>query len=358
MQEIIVAVLDKITGLWTLPWILIGFLLTILFAKISSRERIDAIMKKVGLILLYFFVPILLFRIFLNTPFTTQQLAFTGIVAGILIFMYVLAFLYARYTASRLKLNEPSRTLFLKTVLTNQGRSSAFIGGAMLAISEWSVPAAINMALVGIGLFAVIPYILSNWYKREHHQDQQQQQLKTIKALPWFLKLYPWYLLSFVVLAILLHQTTGLTTKNLGDAGLYLQLYTAITIPAALYYVGAGIHPSELTRNQLKKLLGKIQSTDSGEHMIWVRKIFLLTVVITPCIIACIFVPLYILNIISGAWLSVILINSFLPVTSTNMFLVPYGIDKKTTAHVVTWTTIVCVPIVVLLIYLFSQYLS
>ncbi len=354
MNELIQAIIEKISGLWTLPWILIGFIVTALLAKIAAREKIDAIMKKIGLILLYFFVPLLLFRIFLNTPFTIQQIEFTCIIIIILVFMYILAYVYGRFTASKLKLEGSSRNLFLKTMLTNQGRSSAFIGGAMLAIAEWSVPAAINMALVGIGLFAVIPYILSYWYKREHHMTKEA---KTIKALPWFLKLYPWYLLSFVIIAIIIHQTTGITTKNLGDIGLYIQLYTAITIPAALYYVGAGIHPHELTRNQLKKLFGKIQSSDSTEHMLWVKKIFILTVVITPALIAILCIPLYLLQRIPKEWLSVIIINSFLPVTSTNMFLVPYGIDKKVTAHIVTWTTIVCVPIVVLLIYLLSEFL-
>ena len=39
------------------------------------------------------------------------------------------------------------------------------------------------------------------------------------------------------------------------------------------------------------------------------------------------------------------------------MFLVPYGIDKKVTALSVTWTTIICVPIVVALITIFGIYL-
>jgi hypothetical protein len=38
------------------------------------------------------------------------------------------------------------------------------------------------------------------------------------------------------------------------------------------------------------------------------------------------------------------------------MFFIPYGIDRKSTAHAVTWTTIVCVPIVVLLITIFGIY--
>ena len=68
--------------------------------------------------------------------------------------------------------------------------------------------------------------------------------------------------------------------------------------------------------------------------------------------------PIYIVGLISSAWFAVIVINSILPITSTNMFLVPYGIDRKVAAYSVTWTTIVCVPIVVLLIIIFGIYLS
>ena len=70
-----------------------------------------------------------------------------------------------------------------------------------------------------------------------------------------------------------------------------------------------------------------------------------------------IFFPLLVFKLIPNAWFAVIIINSFLPITSTNMFLLPYGIDKKSTAHSITWTTIVCVPIVVLLIIVFGIYL-
>jgi len=40
------------------------------------------------------------------------------------------------------------------------------------------------------------------------------------------------------------------------------------------------------------------------------------------------------------------------------MFLIPYGIDKKSTAHAVAWTTLVCVPIVVALITIFGTSLT
>jgi len=88
-----------------------------------------------------------------------------------------------------------------------------------------------------------------------------------------------------------------------------------------------------------------------------IRAIIFLTVFLTPAVIFLIFGSLLGLTFISSAWFSVIVINSILPITSTNMFLLPYGIDKKITALSVTWTTIICVPIVVFLIFVFTQYL-
>ncbi len=40
-----------------------------------------------------------------------------------------------------------------------------------------------------------------------------------------------------------------------------------------------------------------------------------------------------------------------------NMFLILYKINKNVTAHSGTWTTIVCVPIIVILITAFGVYL-
>jgi hypothetical protein len=243
--------------------------------------------------------------------------------------------------------------LYFKTVLTNQGRSSAFIGSMMLAIEPWRVPAAIFIALVGIGLFAVIPFLLSHMHKKERDGAEKTEE---ISALPWFLKLYPWYLITFVVLGIVVQVVTGQKSAELigYEADVLLNLYTSLTIPAALYYVGAGIHPSDLKVGELKKLLGIDKKGEGAEHWSWVRKMFLLVVVITPILIGLLFGSLLLVGLISSAWFSVIMINAFLPVTSTNMFLVPYGIDRKSTAHIVTWTTLICVPIVVALIFLFD----
>ena len=108
----------------------------------------------------------------------------------------------------------------------------------------------------------------------------------------------------------------------------------------------------------MKKLFGIDKDNKPGDHWSWVRNIFILTVLITPVFTALVFVPLYLSNMINNSWFAVVIINSILPITSTNMFLLPYGIDKRSTAHSVTWTTIVCVPIIVILITMFGIYLS
>ncbi len=353
MIDILKDTLVYISGLYTLPWILIGFIITIFIARIIGREKIDKIMKKIGLILLFFFIPILVFRIFLNTDFGQKQIEFAIIVSLIVFFMYLIAFIFARYKARSWNFDDTKKRLFIKTVLTNQGRSSAFIGGALLA-SPWKVEAAIYIALVGIALFAIIPYILSHLHKKETKKNEIEQ----IKTLPWYLKLYPWYLIAFVICALVIHASTGITTKDFGyELETIVIFYSALTIPAALYYVGAGIHPSDLKISELKKLFGVDKSNEKGDHWDWVRNIFVITVIITPVLTVFIFYPLFVSGIISNSWFAVIIINSILPITSTNMFLLPYGIDKKSTAHSVTWTTIVCVPIIVILITVFGLYL-
>lgn len=354
MIDILRDILPYISGLYTLPWILVGFFITILLAKVIGREKIDKIMKKIGQILLYFFIPVLVFRIFLNTDFRENELGFAIVVSVIIFFMYLLAFIFSRYKAKTWNLKGSKKRLFIKTVITNQGRSSAFIGGALLA-SPWKVEAAIYIALVGIALFAVIPYILAYIHKKE----TKKKEVEHVEALPWILKIYPWYLIAWVIAAVILHTSTGIKTKDLGyDIETLVLFFTAITIPAALYYVGAWIHPDDFKKSELKKLFGIDKSNETGDHWDWVRSIFILTAVITPILALLIFTPFFAFGVISNAWFVVIIINSFLPITSTNMFLLPYGIDKKTTAHSVTWTTIFCVLVVVFLIYIFTIFLG
>lgn len=355
MIETVQAILPYISGLWALPWIFIGFIVTLILSQIFGEGTIDKVMKKIGLILLYVFVPLLLFRIFLDVDFGENELLFSIICFALLGFMYVLAYLFAKVKAKRMNLKGATKRHFMKTVITNQGRSSAFVGGAMLAISEWRVPAAIYMSIGAIFLFAIIPYILSCLHKKD---IKKSDELTKIHALPWYLRLFPWYLLSFAIVAVLFHGTTGVYLKDFGDLGVGFKFFTAITIPAALYYVGAGIHPRDLKIDEMKKLFRFSQQNKTKDHWPWIRDIFFLTTIITPILTAIFFSLLLILNSIPKEWFAVVVINSILPITSTNMFLVPYGIDKKVTALSVTWTTIVCVPIVVLLISTFKSFFS
>lgn len=352
--EILERVLPYISGLWTLPWILIGFVVTIALSKVVDRSKIDNVMKKIGLILLFFFVPPLLFRIFLNVNFGEKETEFTFVVVSTLIFMYLLAYVFAIYKVRKHGIKGSARDTAIKTILTNQGRSAAFVGGAMLAIEAWRVPAAIYMSLVGIALFAIIPHILSTMHKR----NIKEKNATEIKALPWYLRIYPWYLLSFVIAAILIHGLTGITTRDLGDFGTILTFYTAVTIPAALYYVGASIHPHDLKIDEMKNLFSLKRVRDSKMHWFLVRNIFFLTMILTPISISTLFGFLLTLGLIPKEWFAVIVLNAILPITSTNMFLVPYGIDKKSTALSVTWTTIVAVPLLVLLINVFAYFFT
>ena len=118
MIDILNDILPYISGLYTLPWIFIGFILTIVLAKITGREKIDRTMKKIGFILLYFFIPVLVFRIFLNTSFREKEIEFAIVVSVIVFFMYLLAFFYARFKAKSWGLSGSKKRLFIKTVLT------------------------------------------------------------------------------------------------------------------------------------------------------------------------------------------------------------------------------------------------
>ncbi len=355
MIDIIELVLPYIKGLWTLPWIGIGFLVTLILSKLYSEDSVNKAMKKIGLLLLYFFVPLLLFRILLSVDFQQNEIVFTIVCFVIILLMYLLAYFFAKNLANKNNLSGKLKRDYIKTVLTNQGRSSAFVGGALLAIEEWRVFATIYMIIGAIFLFAIIPYILNRFHKRD---IQKSQKFSKIHALPWYLRIFPWYLLLFAFAAVIFHSATGITSKNLGDFGTVFEFITQLTIPAALYYVGAGIHPSDLKISELKKLFGFDKKKTKDDHWQWVRNMFFLTVVITPLILLIIISPLLLIGVIEKAWFPVIIINAILPVTSTNMFLLPYGIDKKSTAHIVTWTTLVCVPIVVVLITVFGIYIS
>jgi hypothetical protein len=353
MLEFLDTVTNYISGLYTLPWILIGFVLTILFSRLLGEEVVNKAMKRNALVLLFIFVPLLLFRILINVDFGSNEINFTIACFIILTLMYILAYIFAQYKLKKIKIKKEEEYIFIKTVLTNQGRSSAFVGGAMLAIPEWQVQALIYMIIGAIFLFAIIPGILSHLHKKEIKESDEKDK---IIALPWYLKIFPLYLGIFAIAAIVIHGITGATTRDPTDFNRFFVFFTQCTIPAALYFVGSGIHVSDLKIDELKKLF-KLNRGLIRDHWLWIRNIFFLTVIITPVLTLALMLPIYIAGFVSSAWFAVIIINSILPITSTNMFLVPYGIDRKVTALSVTWTTIFCVPIVVILITLFKIFL-
>ena len=349
MLEFLGTSIDYISGLNTLPWILIGFTLTIIFSRLFGEENVNKAMKRNSLFLLFIFVPLLLFRILLNVDFGINEISFTIACFIILTLMYILAYLFANYNVKKMSLKDENKWNYIKTVLTNQGRSSAFVGGMMLVIPQWQVQVLIYMIIGALFLFALIPLALSVLHKKEIKKSADNEK---IKALPWYLKIFPFYLFAFALAAIILHRLTGITTKDPNDFNSFFNFFTQITIPAALYFVGSGIHPSDLKIDEMKKLFSL--KNKIKEQWLWVRNILYLTVVITPLLTVVIILPIYIIGLISNTWFVVIVINSILPITSTNMFLVSYGIDKKVTALSVSWTTLVCVPIVVTLIFVFN----
>ncbi len=341
MIDFLEAIIPYISGLYTLPWILVGFLVTYLVSLKVERKKIDRVMKKIGLILLYFFVPVLVFRIFLNTQMGAEEIMLIGLIVFVLIITYGTAVIYAL-------LSKPNDKQYLKTVLANQGRSTAFIGGALLGISHWALPTAIFIAFSGISIFAIIPFILTT-INDENISEKEKHQA----VFPLILRIYPWYFITLgAIIPISIQKAIG-GVPDLGNFGTLLHFYTALTIPAALFYVGAGISPSDLKIDELKKIMCTNENK-AEEHWVWVQKMLLLLVIVTPLLNGLIFGLLLLFNIITKAWFSVIIINALLPVTSTNMFLLPYGLNKKATAHVITWSTLICVPIVIVLITILS----
>ncbi|MEM2715516.1 MAG: hypothetical protein QW762_02260 [Candidatus Thermoplasmatota archaeon] len=318
-EKIIEKILPYMSGLYTLIWIPIGLLMNILFSRIYGEEKVEKKMKKFGLLLLFIFVPILVFKNFFNVNFGREEIDFIFVSIIFMFFLYLIAYFFALSKGK----NE------LKTIVVNQGRSSAFIGGALLSIEKIAIYAAIYMSLLGIYLFAIIPYFLSR--------------RKGKNPLPFYLKIYPWYLLVFPFSAVILHSYTGLTTKTM-QYGIAIDFLASLTIISGLYYVGASIKLKDLKISEMKKIFFK--GNDDFEI---VGKILFLTLFLTPLISFLILLPFIAFKIFPFEWFIVLLINSILPITSTNIFLTPYGINKKVTALAVTWSTIFSIPLFIIL---------
>lgn len=337
-------IIPYISGLWTLPWIAVGFSVTLILSKSYGEGHINNLMKKIGLVLLFVFIPILVFKLFLNIDFREEEMDFVILSCIGITLLYGLAYVFALKNSKKIPLVGEKRIDFIKTVVVNQGRSAAFFGSAILSIEKLEIFAAIYLTLLGIFLFAAVPYVLSVIHKKDIASGNEQK-----NPLPLYLRIYPWYLLIFPISAVFIHGYTGVTTTS-NDYGIILNFLGAVTIPAALYYVGSGIKIRDVKTAELKKLfLGK-----GGDEMEWVKHILILTMVITPVLVTFSCVTLTIFSIIPATWAAVLIINSILPITSTNMFLIPYGIDGRVTALSVTWSTFFSIPVFVVLLSAFS----
>jgi hypothetical protein len=335
------------TGLYTLPWILIGFISNLFFSKLFGVKRVDTIMKKIGIILLFVFIPMLVFRLFLNIDFQQAEIDFTLLSVGVMGLLYIIAYLFGIKRATKLCDTFAARSQYIKTVFVNQGRSAAFVGSAMMGIGSIKIFAAIYITLLGVFLFAIIPYILSVMHKKTHNKSNSDLH----NTLPLHLRVFPWYLLIFPISAVIIHFYMGTTTIPAEHTWQHLlNFFGAITIPAALYYVGSGININDLKLKELKNLFFGREK----KAVIMVRDIVVLTIIITPLIVTLVFGTLAYFEVISEQWFYVLILNAVLPVTSTNMFLVPYGINKKATALSVTWSTLFSIPLFVLLLYVVS----
>ncbi|GAI65235.1 unnamed protein product, partial [marine sediment metagenome] len=62
----------------------VGFTITIIASRLIGEEKTNKTMKKVGLVILYIFVPSLLFRIFLDVDFGRNEIMFS--IACVVIF--------------------------------------------------------------------------------------------------------------------------------------------------------------------------------------------------------------------------------------------------------------------------------
>ena len=164
--DVLEAIIPYISGLYTLPWIAVGFVANGILHRLFGEERVKAAMEKISLVLLFVFIPLLLFKLFLNIDFREEELDFAVVACGTMALLYVVAYVFGSRCSSRLTQPKAESVRFLKTIVVNQGRSAAFFGSAILAFSELKIYAAIYITLVGIFLFAIVPYALSILHHR------------------------------------------------------------------------------------------------------------------------------------------------------------------------------------------------
>ncbi|KAL0213036.1 hypothetical protein RCL1_006662 [Eukaryota sp. TZLM3-RCL] len=467
-------VIHYLSGVYALPWLVVGFILNSLFTRWCCPLKVQRFMKIFGNFLLYVLIPLLIFRLFLSVDFDTYAVIFSIISALSIGLMYFVSYIYARYSARRLEMSPKESKVYIKSIFTNQGRSSIFIGGALLSIEEWSFYAAIYLSIFGAFLFAVTPFILTGMAKTgENCQEDEEKEMDVIRsvpldtlsrkvngnhynrsspcsfdsleyndishsisdnvetivstnnnnnetdsvsddlsnmstkdetcevlndkadlcqgdecdlqcikvdevegesmdevavpvevpssqlALPLGLRIFPAVLMVTIISSIVLRRLTGTSFSAWGNIGSFLHFLSALTVPFGLYFAGAGIKTRDLSWSNLVLYLwpSKLTTQNRSEiqSILIIRGSLFTTLVLCPLIIGLIFFLLQVFGVASSAWFCVMFLNSLLPITSTNVFLVDYGLSLSGVSISVSMSTIIAVPLVFSLIPVFDS---
>ncbi|KAL0213218.1 hypothetical protein RCL1_006844 [Eukaryota sp. TZLM3-RCL] len=432
-------IIKYLSGLYALPWLVFGFFINLALTKCCSIDKIRRFMKVFGNVLLYFLIPLLIFRLFLSVDFDAYAVIFSVISALTIGSMYLISYLYAYYTSKSLKMARKEAEEYIKSVFTNQG--------ALLGIEEWSFYAAIYLAIFGIFLFVLTPFVLSKITSKVTETDPEegvkemnlirsipldspennnsistsstQETLEDVKhcgdstreqedlidntdvgvelneqggisveekcegssivemkipevtevavpvevpssqpALPLGLRIFPAVLMVTIISSIVLRRLTGTSFSAWGNIGSFLHFLSALTVPFGLYFAGAGIKTRDLSWSNLVLYLwpSKLTTQNRSEiqSILIIRGSLFTTLVLCPLIIGLIFFSLQVFGVASSAWFCVMFLNSLLPITSTNVFLVDYGLSLSGVSISVSMSTIIAVPLVFSLIPVFD----
>ncbi|KAL0249570.1 hypothetical protein GEMRC1_004800 [Eukaryota sp. GEM-RC1] len=184
---------------------------------------------------------------------------------------------------------------------------------------------------------------------------EEPSPVKKPPGLPLFLQLFPFLLIVVIVVSITLKKTIDFSLKDLGLFGDVIHLLSAFCVPFGLYYAGAGVKAEDLKFSKLSKTIVKPKIAEDDELSLQATRYTLfLNFLISPIIVFIIFGSLLLFGLIPSSWFCVMFINAILPVTATNIFLLDFGLDKMSTVFSISTSTIISVPMVLVLIPLFD----
>ncbi len=193
MIALLQSIIPKISGLYTLPWIVVGFIVTNLLAYYHTQDKVNLYLRKVALVLLYVFVPLLVFRIFLDTGIGLYELEFVSIVISSITFMYLLALALCPVSNPtpkpcwREKIKLPENCDH-----QNQGR---------LCFCGWNYVSGAKLGSFGGDFYGSLRYcpICNNPIHLHVMHDREHKERDRLITLPWFLRVYPYYFILYVV---------------------------------------------------------------------------------------------------------------------------------------------------------------